>query len=268
MIVRSSLAGGEPKQIAKSRPGTRIAAAPLGAEHAAVAYLDLRRTTEGDMLQAFVVLDDGEPQRISDEGAGATTVRFVPRGETPVALYLDTRTAMVPVHARAMSRTADGRLALAADTVLFVGGAPERGIDFTAAPVGEKAWAFVPLGRDTFDFGMAAIPIEDPPKEDVAAVWSLYPNGVDPAPIAAAPTRDGKGAWVARVRPRQKDAAAARIIELGRVDGAAAFTSFGEIAPGNAVTDMAILDDGSGGVWVAYGDTTVTWLERRVCPLH
>ena len=269
MIVRSQAGGetkgGEPKQIVKSRPGTRIAAAPVGADHAAVAYLDLRRTTEGDMLQAFVVLDEGEPQRISDDGAGATTVSFLPRGDEPVALYLDVRTAMVPVHARPVRRTPDGALSLGADAVVFVGGAPERGIDFTAALAGDRAYAFVPMPRDTLEFGMATLPIESPPKDDVPAVWSLYPNGIDPAPITATPARDGKGAWIARVRPRQKEPGSPRIIELGRVDIAGIFTSYGEIAPAKAVTDIAMIEDPGGGVWVTYGDTTVTWLERRVC---
>ena len=265
MIVRSQPGGGEPKQIVKSRPGTRIAVAPVGAEHAAVAFLDLRRTTEGDMLQAFVVLDDGEPLRLSDDGAGATTVRFLPRADEPVALYLDVRTAMVPVHGRPVRRQPDGSLALGTDAVVFVGGAPERGIDFTASLAGEKAYAFVPMPRDTLEFGMAILPIESPPKDDVTARWSLYPNGIDPAPIAATPARDGKGAWIARVRPREKDPGSPRIIELGRVDVAGIFTSYGEIAPAKAVTDIAMIEDASGGVWVTYGDTTVTWLERRVC---
>ena len=267
MIYRSNLhGGGEAKQIVKSRPGTRIAAAAVGAEHAVVAYLDLRHTTEGDMLQAFAVLDEGEPVKISDDGAGATTVRFLPRGETPVALTLDSRTAMVPVHARPLGRKPDGTIAVSPDTVVFVGGAPERGIDFTAVSAGAKGFALVPLPKDSLDFGMASLPIEDPPKEDVPATWSPYPNGIDPAPITAVPARDGKGAWVARVRPRAKDPGAWRVIELGRLDPAGVFLSLGEIARGKGVTDIAIAEDATGGVWILYGDTTVTWLERRVCP--
>lgn len=274
-IVRTVLGGGEPggkttvgssTTIAKSRSGTRIAAASLGPDHAVVAFLDVRRTTEGEMLQAFVALDEHEPVRLSDDGAGATTLRFLPRGETPVAVYLDTRTSMVPIHARALSLR-EGELVLGADTVVFVGGAPERGIDFAVAPVGPtRGFAFVPMPRETMEFGMAALPIEEPPKDDVPAVWSDYPNGIDPAPIAAAPTRDGKGAWIARARPRASGPGVPRILELGRVDAAGAFTSYGEIASGNRVTDVALIEDGSGALWVMYGDPTVTWLERRVCP--
>src|SRR5690606_29323443 len=121
------------------------------------------RTTEGDMLQAFTVLDDREPVRLSAEGAGATTLRFLPRGDTPVAVYLDTRTAMVPVHARQLSVESE-ELALGEDTVVFVGGAPERGIDFAVAAVGQAGFASVPMPREALTFGMATIAIEAPPK--------------------------------------------------------------------------------------------------------
>ena len=272
-IVRSTRAGGAgdktaapvAKTIAQSRSGTRIAAASLGPDRSVVAFLDLRHTTEGEMLQAFIALDEREPVRLSEEGAGATTLRFLPRGESPVAVYLDTRTAMVPVHARPVALR-DGALALGTDAVLFVGGSPERGIDFAVASAGGKGLAFVPMPRETLDFGVATIPIDDPPKDDVAAVWSRYPNGLDPAPIGAAPARDGKSAWVARVRPREQAPGSPRILELGRADAAGAFTSYGEIALGRAVTDVALVEDGAGAVWILYGDATVTWLERRVCP--
>jgi hypothetical protein len=267
-VIRSVLGSTDPatsKTVAKSRSGTRIAAASLGPDHSVVAFLDLRRTTEGDMLQAFVAMDDRDPVRLSEDGAGATTLRFLQRRESPVAVYLDTRTAMVPIHARPLERKGND-LALGDDSVIFVGGAPERGIDFAVSSAGTKAFAFVPMPRETADFGMAALSIEDPPKDDVAAVWSHYPNGVDPAPIAASPARDGKSSWVVRLRPREKAVGSPRILELGRVDASATFTSYGEIALGRGVTDVALVEDGAGAVWILYGDTTITWLERRVCP--
>jgi hypothetical protein len=267
-IVRTTLGGSDGKTVAKSKPGTRFAAAPIGADHSVVAFLEARITTEGSMLQGFVALDDHETMRLSDDGTGATALRFLPRNDAPVAIYIDARTAMVPVHARAAS-IHGGELKLGTDTVLFVAGSPERGVDFAVAPAGSRGFALLPIARETLDFGMATIPIDDPPKEDVAPVWSFYPNGIDPAPIAAAPARDAKGAWsgawVARVRPREKAPGSPRILELGRIDASGTFASFGEIASGAAVTDVALIEDSSGAVWIAYGDSTVTWLERRVC---
>lgn len=260
-ITRTTLGMTDTKDVAKSRPGTRIAASALGADHSAVAFLDLRHTTEGPMLQAFVAIDDREPVRLSDDGAGATTLRLLPRGEGAVAAYLDSRTAMTPLHARALSLAGPA----ADDAVIYVGGPPERGIDFTLAMAGTQMLALVPMPRETTEFGMAAVKIEDPPKDDMPAVWSLYPNGLDPAPIAATAASKEPHAWVARVRLREKSRAEGKVLELGRVDATGAFTSYGVIADGKGITDIAIVEDGFGAVWIAYGDSNATWLERRAC---
>lgn len=261
-IYRTTIGKTDTKQVATSRSGTRIAAAALGDDHAVVVFLQSHRTTEGEVLQAFAVLDDGESVRLSDEGAGATTVRMVQRGQGAVALYLDTRTAMVPVHARPVTLKGS-ELSLGEDAVVFVGGAPERGIDFTAASAGADVFALVPMPKDTLEFGMAAIPIDDPPKMDVPATWSLYPNGLDPAPIDA--ESGASEAWVARMVPRDRSPSAPRVLELGRLGKGGHFRSLGIVAQGRHVTDIAVHGDGA-GVWIAYGDTTSTWLERRICP--
>jgi hypothetical protein len=263
IVYRTTLGVNDTKQIAKSQPSTRITAAALGPEHAVLATLDARRTTEGVMMQAFVTLDDGETVRLSEEGAGATVVRLVPRGDRAVALYIDARMAMVPVHARPLSLRGKD-LVLADDAVVFVGGPPERGIELTAAGAGASIFALLPMARETTDFGLAAIPVAEQPKDDVQPSWSLYPNGLDPAPVAA--TVGGATSWVARVRPSERMVGSPRIIELGRLDAAGGFTSLGAISTGKPVTDMAITSDSYGSVWILYGDTNATWLERRVCP--
>ena len=258
IVYRTTLGASDTKQIAKSAPSTRITASALGPDHAVVATLDSRRTTEGVMLQAFVTLDDGETTRLSDDGAGATVLRVVPRGERAVALYLDARMAMLPVHARPMSLRGK-ELVLADDAVVFVGGPPERGIDLTGAVVGRSLFALIATARETSDFGMAAIPIAEQPKEDVQAAWSLYPNGLDPAPMAA--TTDGTGdgpAWVARVRPSERAAGSPRILELGRLDAAGAFTSLGVIAADKRITDVAIAADST----ARSGSCTATPMRR------
>jgi hypothetical protein len=271
VVYRTTLGGTDSKQIAKSQPSTRITAAALGPDHAVVGTLDARRTTEGVMMQAFITLDDGETVRLSEEGAGATVLRLLPRGDSAVALYMDVRMAMVPVHARPLSLRGKD-LALADDAVVFVGGPPERGIELTPASVGSAVFALVPMARETSDFGMAALPIPEHPKDDVQPSWSLYPNGLDPAPIAATVTATAgadagaSSAWVARVRPSDREVGAPRIVELGRLDAKGAFASLGAISTGKHVTDMAIAADAYGSVWILYGDTNATWLERRVCP--
>lgn len=249
---------------AKIRNGTRIAATMLDAEHSVVGWLESRQTTEGAMLKAFAAIDDHEPERLSEDGAGATSLRFFRRKTGPVAVYLDTRTNQVPVHARPLHFKNNG-LAFGADVVLAVGGVPERGIDFEVGFVGERGFVFVPMPKDTLEFGMATIPVEEPPKEDVGIAWSLYPNGIDPAPMASAPMKDGKGAWIVRTRPRERAVGSPRILELGKIDAMGVYTSLGEIAPAKNVTDISAIEDTAGSLWILYGDSTTTYLERRVC---
>jgi hypothetical protein len=276
-VYRTTLGNTDTKVVAKNQPSTRVSAAPLGEGHAVVATLEARRTSEGMMMQAFITLDDGETVRLSEDGAGATAVKLAQRGDRAVALYLDARTAMVPVHARPARFDKDkNALALDEDAVVFVGGPPERGIELTAAGAGRSFFALVPMARETTEFGMAAIPIADRPKDDVQPAWSLYPNGLDPAPIAAtvpqatttgtAGDAGAAGAWVARVRPSERTVGALRALELGRLDAAGAFTSLGVIAIGKPITDIAIASDSYGSLWIVYGDASATWLERRVCP--
>jgi hypothetical protein len=189
-------------------------------------------------------------------------MHLAPRGDGAVAVYLDTRTSMVPVHARHVGVRGDkgDKLALGADFVVFVGGAPERGIDFALGLGNKELFALVPMAHDTADFGMASVPIHDPPKIDVPAVWSLYPNGLDPAPIAAA------GGFVVRVRPREREPGSPRVLELGRIDDAGVFTTLGAVADGRRITDVTMAIDKDGGVWLLYGDSNATFLERRLCP--
>lgn len=268
LVQRSELGGTATKTVAKSRPGTRVAASLVGAtgEHAVVAYLDTRKTSEGDTVQAFVAIDEQEPVRLSEDGAGATSVRLVARSGNVVAVYMDARSAMLPLHARPLTLLGD-KLSLGTDAVVFIGGPPERGVDFTLAGAGRSLFALVPMPKETATFGVAAVPIEDPPKDDVSAVWSTYPNGLDPAPIAAT-TRLGEGGpvWVARVRPKEAPPASPRVLELGKLDGTGRFTALGTVAEGRSVVHVAIAADTFGALWLVYGDRSGSWLERLVCP--
>lgn len=268
IVQRTTLGANDTKVVARHKAGTRVSAALVGGTHTALVTLDGRRTTEGETLQAFVTFDDGEAQRLSDEGAGATVAHVAARGSGAVAVYLDARMAMSPLHARELSVQGHD-LALGPDAVLFVGGTPERSIDFAIADASGAFFALVPHAREAAEFGMAAIPIAAPPKDDVEAVWSLYPNGLDPAPVASAPARDEKdaaGAWVARVRPEARAPSSPKVLELGRLGRDGAFTSLGVLANADHVTDLSMAVDAHGAIWILYGDNASTWLERRVCP--
>jgi hypothetical protein len=65
--------------------------------------------------------------------------------------------------------------------------------------------------------------------------------------------------------PETRAAGAKRVLELGRIDDAGAFTSAGIVSSEKRITDLAITTDVHGTVWLLYGDANATWLERRVC---
>ena len=66
--------------VAQSRPGTSVAAAPLGDTNIVLAYVREATTSEGAVREGMVTLNDGPPVRLSEEGSGATSIELVERG--------------------------------------------------------------------------------------------------------------------------------------------------------------------------------------------
>ncbi len=262
-ITRTPLDGVTGKVVGRGRPGTRIAGVSLGGSHAMVVYLVERRKDDGTLLEAYASVDDAPPVRLSEDGSGATALAIAPRGAGALALLVDARSAMTPVHARALAWK-DGQLDIGVDAVVFVGGGAEV---HTTAALGTSssgsAFAFVPIAGEA-GFGMAAVRISDPPAIDEKTVWSMYPNGLDPAPIAA--TSGAQPVRVARVRPVDARPDSPRGVELGRVDDGGVFTPYGMISTTGRASDLALAMDAMGTLWVYYTDAAGSWLERRVCP--
>lgn len=164
-----------------------------------------------------------------------------------------------------------------------------------AAP---PAWALLPISRDLADFGLAVVRVDMPARVDEPVFWSKYANGLDPAPVAAAATsavvresrghesRIGKttgakdeasakradaaagaptGVWVARVLPVTAQVNAARELELGELLDDGVFVSKEVIATSPKMTDVELVDDGWGALWIAWTDASGSWLERLRC---
>jgi hypothetical protein len=250
------------KGVGKSRPGTKIAAAEIGG-HAVVAFISERKTTEGMTQTAEVWSDDGTQQRLSEEGNGATFVDLAARDGEIVSMMIDAHMGMTPIHARTMQWA--GKLTLGADTVLMIAGNAEANTGGAIASRHDKgpSFALVPIAKDISAFGVVSVRIESPPKVDAKTEWSLYDNGLDPAPIAA--THDGARMIVARVRPTGKEARAPRVLELGTLDAEGKFTSLGIVATHGWPRDVAMSADKQ-WIWLAYTDQQATWVDHRVCP--
>jgi hypothetical protein len=260
--------GSDPRIVARARPGSPLSAALLGGagapERPVVAYIADRKTTEGITSEAYVFAEGDTPRRISEDGSGATFVAIAQQGERVAALMLDARVAMTPVHVRWLA-IVEQQVKVGPDAVVFIGGSAERrtlaALATSASP--PVVFGVLPIAREV-DFGMVVIPVDDPPREDVAGVWSMYPNGLDPAPIAA--TAFTSPIRVARVRPIEVAARSDRGLELGQLDAQGNFASLGFVTTGRSIRHLSIASDRFGALWISYTDDRGSWLERRVCP--
>jgi len=245
--------------IARPRSGSPVAATLVG-ERPVVAFLRDRTTSEGQTTEAYLVADDGTELRLSDDGAGATSIALVTRGPSAVAVYVDARRAMTPVHARTV--TLSPKPALGKDAVLFIAGGAET---HTRAELGVRAsglaFALVPIARDVA-FGLGVGKIEGEPRTDAPVTWSDYPNGLDPAPIAA--TAGGEHVYVARVRPAAAAFGSPRVLEVGTVDDGT-FAPLGVVPTRGSPTDVAIASDHASGFVLAYTDGAGGAVERWAC---
>jgi hypothetical protein len=239
-----------------------VAAGLLGSLHLALVYLTSNKTADGWVTEAWLAIDDEPPVRLSEGGSGATAVALGARGHSLVALTLDARAALTALHARTIAYEQGARLG--EDVVLFVAGPSAIRTRVSAAlPVAGTAWALLPIAKDIRDFGMLAVRVDDPPRVDEPAVWSLYPNGLDAAPIAVAV---GAGpTWVARVRPQSADPASSNELELGELFGDGIFAARDVVPTRGHISDVAMAFDLRGGLWVAWADASGSWLERLQC---
>jgi hypothetical protein len=261
-VHRATWEGAEDRVIASARSGTRIAAALLGRTHAALSYLASRRTSEGWVSEAWLAVDDEAPVRFSEDGSGATAVALSARGSTVLALIVDARAALTGVHVRALSF--DAHVRIGEDAVVFVGGPGERRTaGALAIPATGPAWVLLPIARDVSTFGLAVVRIDDPPHVDEPSIWSIYPNGLDPSPVASA--TGGGRTWVARIRPESAEPASLRVLEVGDISDDGSFVGRDTVTVAATPTHVAIAADGRGALWLTWVDASGSWLERLAC---
>jgi hypothetical protein len=236
--------------------------------------------------EAWLEVDDAAPVRISEDGSGATSMVLASRGSSLLALMVDARVALTAMHARSIGY--ESNVQIGEDVVVFVGGPGDRrtGPALAVPPAG-IAWALLPIGKDVGNFGLAVVRLDAPPRVDEPVAWSLYPNGLDPAPVAAVATvaiaKRKKGAkaeekappsaetgaetrlWVARVRPQSSEPTALRVLELGLLQDDGTFLPRDIVATSALMSDVALVGDARGAMWIAWTDASDSWLERLAC---
>ncbi len=260
-VHRALISGDDDRVVAAARAGSRIGAGVLGSRPT-LAYLASRETSEGWVSEAWIEVGDDPPVRLSEDGSGATAVAFAERGPGLVALLVDARAALTALHARPVAY--GGTLQLGEDAVVFVGGPGDRHTAAALAlPPAGPGWGILPIAKDGADFGMAIVRLDDPARVDEPSLWSMYPNGLDPAPVAAVVDRGRT--WVARIRPETAAPAASRVLELGEVTASGSFEPFAVIGTNSAPKDVAIVGDPRGALWVAWVEASGSWAERLLC---
>jgi hypothetical protein len=262
-VHRTNADGSGDHLAASSRSGSHVSAATLAGTHAALGYLASRQTSEGWVSEAWLAVDDELPLRLSEDGSGATSLVLAQRGGSIVATSVDARAALTTLHVRPV--TFEGHTQLGESVVVFVGGPGDRRTAAAVAfPPTGVAWALVPIAKDIGSFGMAVVRVDEPAHVDEPVQWSMYPNGLDPAPVAV--TLVGGVSWVARVRPEDASVGSPRAVELGVIGADGVFVSRGSLVTGaTKLTDVALASDREGALWVSWVDGAGSWLERVLC---
>jgi hypothetical protein len=240
--------------------GTRVAAAT--AQGRDVAIYIARPKNAKDERTAKMWVEGAGVVPLSSEGSGASSVALASAGGRLLAITLDERSAMSPVHARTIDLDPAGAARLGPDTVVFVGPSPESHNEIAAAPGADGPHAFIPFARDTSSFGLASLFIAHEPKLDAPVQWTMYPNGLEPAPVDAA-TICGR-TWVAYVRPSSASADAPRVLVLAPLEsgGLGAETT---AAQGFDFYGVSMAARRDGGAWLAWIGNGRSWARGLKC---
>lgn len=182
-LVRRSLRGGELELLRDdARPGTRTSAAEVAGQ-TAVAYVG-RPDSEGTS-RARLWVEGVPPLELTPDGAGASSVALTRHGEGLLAVAIDGRSAMTPVHARRITFE-DKQVRLGEDVVVWVAGSAQAFTEIVVGSSQGRAFAHLPTERDVTHFALASVDLGPEPHLDSEVSFFDYPNGIDLAPVATA----------------------------------------------------------------------------------
>lgn len=259
-LVTKKLSGEKLEVLAEdARNGTRVATCSVGG-NAVVAYIARPTSADGDATARLWVAG-GDTLRLSPEGAAASSVALVETPHGALALTLEGRTGMTPVHARRVGERG-GKVVLEEDVVAWVGGSAQALTEVVGGtgPSG-NVWAFVAIERDVTGFGLAAIELGARPKMGAPVTWRMYPNGLDPAPVAA--TRACGETWLAYARPAEARPGAPQELHLAPL-GAEGLGPSRVLARSRAFVNVSVAA-AADAILVAYTADHRTWAARVPC---
>lgn len=259
LLRRALKAGGAPELLADdAREGTRVAAAEVGNDHKAVAAYIAKSDEE---LVARLWLEGGRRLPLTPEGSQATSVNLVPSGDDLLAIILEGRTSMSPVHARQLLLR--GKIPRVGDDVVVWVGPPSQALSEVVslpAPDGD-AWSFLALERTVTDFGLARFRVDQEPRMDVKVDWLVYPNGINPAPIA---TGEACGKpIVAFARPSEARPRSPQELHVAKLNGNGLGAS--EVVARSRAFNNVSLAPVNGGALLTWTADWRTWARTIFC---
>jgi hypothetical protein len=161
-------------------PGKRLAKIP-----ATVAYIVRPDKPDGPLV-AKLWVEGQSPSLLTSEGNSTHSVSLVHTGDGVLVLSVQARMAITPVQARKVTFDGAGSPSLGDDVVVWVGGGIQPLTEMTVLAGDKDAlFGFIPHERSIAEFGIARLDIGMNPSMDTKTTWTLYANGVDPAPVAA-----------------------------------------------------------------------------------
>ena len=240
-----------------ARDGARVSALPQSGKQPALAAYITRPDKEGTSRAKLWF--NGRTVALTAEGAGASSVALVQNESKVLALSIDGRSAMTPVHARPID-VAAAEPAPGNDQVVWVAGSAQALTEIAAGSDGKQSFGFLPIAKDVSHFGLAELGLAPGGVGDAEVSWRLYANGIDLAPISAA--KICGSLFLVYARPIDARPRSSQELVLSRVGSSE--TAVLVSAQGFSSTSLASAD-GKGGLLVYVADRRTFALPLR-CP--
>ena len=247
--------------LADARDFTRVSALPATEARPATAAFIVNPDKPTGSATAMLWVEGGDILRLSPDGTGASSVSMTESGGEVLIAVLDGRTGMTPVHVRKLAFK-DKRPMLGENVVAWVAGPAQPTTELTLLAPEKDAWIFSALERETTRFGLAAVHIGATPQMGAPVEWRMYPNGIDPAPVA--PVHACGRALLVYARPSTETPGAEQELHLA-ASGDSGLESSDLIGKAPSIRGLSASGDAE-GLLVVYSASSRTWALSTPCP--
>jgi len=186
-LCRGNVDTGEVEVLAdNARAGTRVSVTNVSGRDLVGFIGNEDEQALGFLWAASTKSSAAELVRLSPEGSEATSIALVPTSPHPHAVLLEGRSGMSPVHVRRLLTTAR-KVTPEPDQVAWVGPGSHALTELVSLHTGgDDMLSLIATAKDVTHFGLAQLDLHADALGTTEPTWRPYPNGLDPAPVAAA----------------------------------------------------------------------------------